>query len=167
MPQEQEQFKQAIQSMLDAIIFENWIRFYFLMEEEEQAGKEARIYIGIPDQAMSRIRENYGALIHMAEQLNGKEATLETSRNAVCDFIRREYEGNIIPQGSVTAYFDTHSFQIELQLFNIWVQGSETFLEQQFMDFNQWRASFRNWCNSEHGQQIRTQLEADIKKLGH
>ena len=167
MPQEQEQFKQAIQSMLEAIIFENWIRFYFLLEEEEQPGKEARIYIGIPDQAMTRIRENYGPLIRMAEQLNGREATLDVSRNAVCDFIRSEYEGNIIPQGSLAAYFDTHSFQIDLQLFNIWVQGSETFLEQQFMDFDQWRTSFRNWCNSEHGQQIRTQLEADIRKQGH
>ena len=115
MPKEQEQFQQAVVSILEAVMFENWLRFYFLREDEVSEGKYV-LSIAIPEKALDRIRERFFEFYPMAEELNGRELTLDVSRSAVCNFIRDTYEGDLIPQGSLSAYFDTHAFQIGLQL---------------------------------------------------
>ena len=35
MPKEQEQFQQAVVSILEAVMFENWLRFYFIAEKAD------------------------------------------------------------------------------------------------------------------------------------
>ena len=141
MPEEQERFHNAVAAMLNSVMFENWLRFYFLREDEVSEGKYV-LSIAIPEKALDRIRERFFEFYPMAEELNGRELTLDVSRSAVCNFIRDTYEGDLIPQGSLSAYFDTHAFQIGLQLFNIWVQAYEQSLEQNFLDLADWQNAF-------------------------
>ena len=108
MPEEQERFHNAVAAMLNSVMFENWLRFYFLREDEVSEGKYV-LSIAIPEKALDRIRERFFEFYPMAEELNGRELTLDVSRSAVCNFIRDTYEGDLIPQGSLSAYFDTHA----------------------------------------------------------
>ncbi len=159
MPEEQKRFHEATEGMLEAVMFENWLRFYFLCEEERPGEEEPGLRVVIPERAMERIRGLYGPLARLAEAVNGEEATLARSRDAVCDYIRTEMEGELIPAGSVASYFDTRAFQTALQLFNVWVQACEDFLDRQFLDFGQWRSNFQAWRASDQGRSVAAQIE--------
>ncbi len=164
MPEEQEQFARAVERMLDAVMFENWVRFYFLQEAENDPD---RLFVAIPEKGMDRIREMFPDFVPMAEALNGREMTLEVSREAVCGFIHDTLEGSLIPEGSMAAYFDTHAFQASLQLFNVWVQAYEKLLDETFLDFGRWREEFAKWRASEHGKQIEDELLAGMRRSEH
>lgn len=166
MPEEQERFHNAVAAMLNSVMFENWLRFYFLREDEVSEGKYV-LSIAIPEKALDRIRERFFEFYPMAEELNGRELSLDVSRSAVCNFIRDTYEGELIPQGSLSAYFDTYAFQIGLQLFNIWVQAYEQSLEQNFLDFADWQNAFAQWCATEQATEIREELKAELKRHEH
>ncbi len=162
MPEEQQRFAKAVDRMMDAIIFENWLRFYFIAEKAEQEeGKEPGLILSIPDKAMEQIRRRYGTLQSMAEFLNGRDASLDNSRTAIVDFIRQELEGTLIPAGGIASYFDTRAFQSRLQVFNAWIQVAEDMLDQQFRDFDQWKQSFAGYCETASAKQLLAQLEAD------
>ena len=166
MPEEQQRFAKAVNRMMDAIIFENWLRFYFLAEDEsvEEGQEEAKLRISIPEKAMAQISQRYGALKDMAEALNGSEATLENSRSAVVNFVRHEVEGSLVPTGGLAACFDSMLFQNSLHLFNAWIQAAEEMLDKTFYDFDQWRDLFASYKDSPSGQKIMAQMEEDAKK---
>ncbi len=117
--------------------------------------------LSIPDKAMEQIRRRYGTLQSMAEFLNGRDASLDNSRTAIVDFIRQELEGTLIPMGGVASYFDTRAFQSRLQVFNAWIQAAEDMLDQQFLDFDQWKQAFAGYCETESAKQLLAQLGAD------
>ena len=164
MPEEQERFAKAIERMLEAVMFENWIRFYFLQEAD---GEPDRLFVAIPDKGMERIRELFPEFAPMAESLNGREMTLEVSRAAVCGHIHDTLEGSLIPEGGMASHFDTHAFQAGLQLFNVWVQACEQLLDETFLDFGRWREEFAKWRASEHGQRIENELLTGMRRSEH
>ena len=101
MPEEQERFHNAVAAMLNSVMFENWLRFYFLREDEVSEGKYV-LSIAIPEKALDRIRERFFEFYPMAEELNGRELTLDVSRSAVCNFIRDTYEGSGTPTRAIS-----------------------------------------------------------------
>ncbi len=164
MPEEQQRFAKAVNRMMDAIIFENWLRFYFLSEEGAKDNEEQKLMIAIPEKAMGQIAQRYGSLREMAEALNGREATMDNSRSAVVNFVKREVEGTFVPVGGLAACFDSKAFQNTLHLFNAWIQAAEDMLDAQFYDFDQWRDLFASYKDSEAGQKLMQQMEADAKQ---
>ncbi|MDO5536113.1 MAG: hypothetical protein Q4F72_01080 [Desulfovibrionaceae bacterium] len=163
MPEEQQRFAKAVNRMMDAIIFENWIRFYFLGEEEVEGAEEPLLMVAIPEKAMEQIQQRYGSLHDMALALNGREASLDSSRSAIVNFIRQELEGTLIPVGTVASYFDTRAFQNNLNLFNAWIQAAEEMLDRQFLDFDQWRDLFAEYRDSDAGQKLMAQMDEDAR----
>ncbi len=159
MPEDQERFREAVDAMMDAVLFENWLRFYFL----HQDGDEDPAKVIVPERAMERIREGYGPLASMAEELNGREASLQSSRDAVCGYISRELEGSRIPRGEAASYLDTRAFQVSMQLFGVWVQAYEAMLDAQFLDFGQWREQFVRWRGSEQGKELERRMDGELK----
>ena len=53
----------------------------------------------------------------------------------------------------------SRAFQVKNQLFNIWVQGYEEKLDQQFLEFGQWQLIFSEWLKSDSGREIRAKIE--------
>lgn len=139
-------FGKAMKEVRNVIMFENWLRFYFIAEDENTPDK---LFIIVPDQADKRIREDYPDLWPLLEELNNKEITPETSRAAVCTFVSSSLEGSRIPSGQGARIFDSSSFQFEVQLFNIWVQSHEEQLDQAFLDFGKWLSLFEEWRSSD------------------
>ena len=90
MPTPQEEFQNAVLRILETVMFENWIRFYFLTEKLDapvEEGAEKPLFVAIPEQGMQRIKELYPDLLPLAESLNGKEISFALSQQAVCSFV--------------------------------------------------------------------------------
>ena len=89
MPEEQSQFQSAVDSVLEAIMFENWLRFYFISEKPEatSADGEKPLFMAVPVKGMERIAELYPHLLPLADEMNGKEVTFDMSQRAICSHI--------------------------------------------------------------------------------
>ncbi len=150
MSQVPETFVKSIEKVLEVVMFENWIRFYFISEEQDNE----KLFIHVPAQGMQRIKELYPHLCLLAESMNTKEVTFESSRAAVCEHVLTEVDGKTIPKEMSTMVFDSVTFQIELQLFNTWVSAHEDQLDESFLEFGAWRNIFAQWRQTEGVKEV-------------
>ena len=158
MPEAQKEFRNAVEQALEAVMFESWLRFYFIEELPADAeGKkpdvpggeapegEERLAIRVPEKGMERIRELYPSLLPLAESMNGHEVDFETSRRAVCTFVLGHLDGRTMPRDMAAVVFASATFQVELQLFHTWLQLHEAQLDEGFQEFGAWRNLFAQW----------------------
>ena len=136
-------FQQAVQRVLEAVMFENWLRFYFVSEPDGGS-----LTLAVPEKGLTRIREQYPQLMPLVEELNGKEISFELSRRAVCTFVATQLVGGSIPTHMAESVLDSAGFQLEMHLFSSWVQGHEERLDKNFLDFSAWKRLFAEWRNS-------------------
>lgn len=148
-------FANAVQHVLEAVIFENWLRFYFISEKPDAPDD---LFLAVPEQAMQRIQEQYPHMYPMALALNTQAIDFETSRRTLCTFVVTELDGKVIPAEMGVKVFDSTTFQTEMQLFNTWVQAHEEQLDRAFMDFGMWRSLFAEWRTSDAVKEWATQL---------
>ncbi|MEZ0575829.1 hypothetical protein [Halodesulfovibrio aestuarii] len=138
------EFSKAVKSISEVLIFENWLRFYFISEEED-----GKLFIRIPEKADMRIRENWPHIHSLADELNNKEITPETSREAVIVHVSTELDGNSMKAGMAERVFNSATFQFEMHLFSMWVEGHEAQLDQSFLDFGNWLSMYDEWKKSD------------------
>ncbi len=138
------EFLKAVEDAAEIMQFENWLRFYFIMEDEESG-----LAIIIPDSAMQNIQEGYPHLWELAENLNHKPIDYQSSVAQVCSFVVQKLDGAKYRAGTVSEVFDSRSFQDLMQFFNLWLQSHESQLDQSFLEFSQWRELFREWMGSD------------------
>ena len=141
-------FQQSVQQILEVVMFENWLRFYFISETAEGG-----LALAVPEQGLARIREQHPQFMPLLEELHGKEISFELSRQAVCSFVAMQVEGKTIPANMADLVLDSASFQLEMHLFNNWVQGHEEQLDKNFLDFSTWKRLFTEWRNSDKVQE--------------
>lgn len=155
----------AAERILEAVMFESWLRFTFLEEVPgEQPGDEPRLFIRLDDAARRRLAEQESRLLPLALMVDGREAGFAASREAVCRFVLEELEGRSIPQGTAAAVLDSTDFQFRLQLFNNWLQEQESLLERTPHDFADWRIKFAQWRSR---PDVRDQARAAISPAAH
>ncbi|MDR2744061.1 MAG: hypothetical protein LBB66_02520 [Desulfovibrio sp.] len=148
MHAQRETFQKAVAQVLEAVMFENWLRFYFITRKDGDATEqddEGRLFVAVPDRGMERIRKDYAHLLPMAEAVNGRKADFETSRRAVCAFVLERLDGKTMPRDMVGIVLESATFQAQLQLFNAWVRAHEDRLDEGFLDFAAWRSLFAKW----------------------
>ncbi|MDR2695710.1 MAG: hypothetical protein LBC79_04950 [Deltaproteobacteria bacterium] len=136
-------FQEAVRRILEVVMFENWLRFYFLTEPEGGG-----LALAVPEQGLARIREQHPHFIPLVEELNGREISFELSRRAVCTFVAAQLDGKAMPVNTADSVLDSAGFQLEVHLFNSWVQGHEEQLDRNFVDFSSWARLFEQWRNS-------------------
>ena len=164
MPKEQEDFIKAVDTILEVVMFENWLRFYFINEmyEEEETKKtddnNPKLFIVIPEKGMHKIQELYPSLYPLAKSLNNQEITFEVSQGAVCSYIVENIDGTLIPRDTAPTMMDSIAFQVRLNLFNTWIQLHENQLEQGFLEFGTWKELFTEWKNSDVGRDLTEKL---------
>lgn len=153
-------FGEAVQHIMEAVMFENWLRFYFITEKPGASEAEGALFIAVPEQGMTRMEELYPHLLPLAQSLNGKEIDFETSRSALCTYVVSEVDGKRVPRNMSDLVFDSSTFQTELQLFNSWVQAHEEQLDKGFLEFGMWRKLFAEWRNSDQLKEWAEQMNA-------
>ena len=80
MPQEQEQFQKTVDQVLEAVMFENWLRFYFISEKPDAPAHEdgeAPLFMAVPVKGMERISELYPHLLPLADAMNARKWILK------------------------------------------------------------------------------------------
>lgn len=146
MTQEKDSMPDAAERILEAVMFESWLRFSFLEEVPGEGPDDApRLLIRLDEAARQRLAERESHLLPLARLVDGREASFENSREAVCRFVLEELEGKSIAQGTAAAVLDSPDFQFRLQLFNNWLQEQESILERTPHDFADWRVKFAQW----------------------
>ncbi len=147
-----EMMQNAMQDISEMMQFENWLRFYFVREEDD------KLYVRIPDEAIARIEEEYPAYIGLVETLNNSPIDYDTSMSTLCKQVVKVFEGDKYPHGISGDVFDSKDFQTEMHLFNIWVQSHEDQLDQAFMEFSKWREIFTEWKQDERVKEYQDKL---------
>ena len=133
----------AAGQVADVIMFENWLRFYFISEEGDT------LFIRLPEEAMEQIRQRCRAYSNLAAMLNNEEIDHQRSLKAVCAFISGGFGGVTLPDAVLSGVFDSTNFQLELQLFTYWLQNHEEKLDERFMEFDEWQKAFALWKDSD------------------
>ncbi len=97
-------FQNQVNAVLEVVMFENWLRFYFI----QQGADEDDLKIVLPAKTRDRIAELYPGLNPLAEKLDGRAIDFETSRNSVIDHIMKEIEGKSMPKGESAKIFNRY-----------------------------------------------------------
>ena len=166
MPEAQEQFQNGVAKVLEAVMFENWLRFYFISEKPEApaaADGQPALFIAVPVKAMERISEMFPRLLPLAEDMNGQEVTFETSRRAVCNFVLAHVDGQVMPRDTAAMIFESATFQVQMQLFNTWVQMHEEQLDRNFVDFGGWQRLFDEWRTTPAARELAEKLSISVQ----
>lgn len=168
MTQTNVDFREEVKQLLEVVMFENWLRFYFIKEEkgpqERNGGETIRLTLEMPDKTLEKIKELYPALFPLAKELNGRNIDFETSRNAVITYIMEVLDGNRMPQGEAQRVLGSVIFQTELQLFHSWVQIHEIQLDKGFADFGTWKKLFEQWRNSPAAKELAENIKVGLER---
>lgn len=148
-----EDFRRAVDEILKVVIFENWLRFYFINSEGDD-----EIKIELPEKTLDKIESLFPAYLPLARELNGKPLDFETSRNAILMFVLDYMEGKSLPRGLADKVLSSPEFQLRLRMFNAWVQAHEEQLDRGFMDFGTWAKLFGEWETGPGGQELAKRL---------
>ena len=160
MPKEQEDFQRTVEHMLDVVIFEHWLRFYFVQEmvDEKDLDQHPRVFLLIPEKSMQKIKEVYPEYLSLAEFMNKRELSFELSQQAICTYVVENIDGKEIPRDMAPSIIDSISFQSQLQLFDTWLSLHEEQLEQGFLLFGTWKELFTEFCASKAGKELREKI---------
>lgn len=150
-------FDTAVNRVIEVVMFENWLRFYFLTEEDN------KFVIRLPKKAMEQLESNYGTLFDLADRLNSREVDHKTSMAEVCLFVANDFSTKALPEELISRIFDSLHFQMELQLFSSWIQSHEEQLDQNFMDFAKWQKGYQEWRNTDEVQKYSKKLSSSIQ----
>ena len=137
----------ALAKIVETIMFENWLRFYFIHEADNKD-----LIIRIPEKGMSMIEKSHPQLAGLAETLNNNVITHESSMQAVCVHVAASLSTSV-PDSVVEKTFGSPEFQLEVNLFGTWVQPHEAQLDESFFPFEEWLALFKKWRESDKVQQ--------------
>lgn len=156
MPEAQENFQKAVAEVLETVMFESWLRFYFICEQPGEGDQELKIEL--PQKSIDRIRELYPRLYPLAEKMNGKTVDFEISRASVLNHLMEEVEGKILPKGETQKILQSSTFQTKLNLFHAWERIHEDQLDRGFAEFGAWRNLFASWLETPGAKELARQF---------
>lgn len=117
-------------SILELILFENWLRFYYL---DESSGR-----LVIPGEALTSLKKIQVAL---AEDLNGKRVELSASRDALLAQFRQVVPDDV----SLQQVLGSAEFIREMDTFQSWLQLHAAELAAKNLNFVNWLALYERW----------------------
>ena len=153
-------FSKQVRRVCEVMMFENWLRFYFIVEEND------KLFLRLPAEAEQRIQERYAFFSSLLLDLKDKEVTHENSLNSICIFVAANIESE---QAGLKCenIFDSPSFHAEMQLFGLWVQNHEDQLDAAFSEFKVWMQMFDEWKKTpkvqEYMQKMKTEQQITVQ----
>jgi len=152
---------QAVADVAEVMQFENWLRFYFVKEEEGDA-----VRIEIPEEVMADLNDKYPHLHDLAAIYHGELVDYKKSCTTTCAHVAMTYDGSKYPPGVVTSIWDSKDLKLEMYLFGLWMQGHENQLEEEFVEFSVWKEGFDQWKGTDEVQDYLNRL-TDVGSQGN
>lgn len=129
-----------LQAVAEIIKFENWLRFYFVREQD--GGK---LTLDVPDETIQAIEAERPDLAGLIGVMNRQPIDFQSSCDSVCSYIASRFDGSRIPSGKLEALLNGEEMRVEQQLFNLWLKGHEEMLDAEQISFAEWMTHFDAW----------------------
>lgn len=142
----------AAQELLRIMMFEQWVRFYYLVD------RSGVLYVDIPAEALKEMEAKQPDLHPLAEMMNGDDVTYEKCQATVCAFAGSRLDGKKYAPEIISKAFDSKDFKVDLYMFQLWNRGHESHLDERFHDFEEWQEMFTEWNKLEEVQGYREKL---------
>ncbi|NDV18547.1 hypothetical protein GO013_03825 [Pseudodesulfovibrio sp. JC047] len=144
--------KNAVKDTLEVFQFDQWLRFYFVVEKGEE------LWIEIPDDTLAEIKKDHPALYGFADMVNNAVTDYKRSQENVCSYVAarldgQKYESTVLPQ-----VFDNATFKVEMYIFNVWLKMHEKILDEDSLDFNGWLKIYTEWNALDEVTEYRSKL---------
>ena len=152
--------QRAVADVAEVMKFENWLRFYFATDQEDEA-----VRIEVPDEQLAYLEKNHAHLHALALKYHGQLIDYQTSCTQTCAYIAFLYDGTKYPTGMVGNVWDSKELKIEMYVFGLWMQGAEDQLDEEFMEFSEWMAGFESWKGTDEVQDYLNRL-TDVDQGG-
>jgi hypothetical protein len=131
--------RQAIKDVMRVFMFDMWLRFYFVQEED------GKLFVRVPEDEVEAIREKDSQLAELVDIFNGQEIDQESSTNTICSFVASRFDGAVYPAGTIAEVLNSSRFKIDNYVFNLWVKTHEPLLDEKRYSFEDWEESFAEW----------------------
>ena len=123
-----DEMKGAMSTLLNAVIFEQWLRFSWIEEDEE-----GDFCIQIPAETVSELVEDYPEYEGLIAQLNGTIVDADMACSAVLGYARSSLGEQSL------AVLEHNEFQNMVGRFHQWLNDNVEALDQDPKNFDQWR----------------------------
>lgn len=152
--------QKAVADVAEVMKFENWLRFYFVKEQEGEA-----VRIAIPAQQLAHLEKTQPHLHGLAAKYDGTLVDYQRSCTDTCSHIALLYDGTKYPTGTVANVWDSKELKIEMYVFGLWMQGAEDQLDEEFMEFSAWMEGYESWKASDEVRDYLARL-TDVGQKG-
>lgn len=142
----------AAKEILRIMMFEQWVRFYFLVD------REGTLFVDIPEEALAKIGETQPDLLPLAELMNGEDITYEKCQATICSFAGSRLDGQKYAPEILPKAFDSKDFKVDLYMFQLWNRGHEQYLDEGFRGFAEWEEMFTEWSKLDEVKAYREKL---------
>ncbi|MDL2285629.1 hypothetical protein LJB93_02665 [Desulfovibrio sp. OttesenSCG-928-F07] len=137
MSNQQNIASQNLRHALNLVLFEQWLRFYFIAEED------GKLFIRMPEEWFEQAMHQHPELSPVAAALNNREIDHQAALNALCDNMM---SGPTALDGQEWAeVLAGEEFRLTLQLLSFWLQAEEDALDKEILPFKEWCANFTVW----------------------
>ena len=131
-----DEMKGAMSTLLNAVIFEQWLRFSWIEEDEE-----GDFCIQIPAETVSELVEDYPEYEGLIAQLNGTIVDADMACSAVLGYARSSLGEQSL------AVLEHNEFQNMVGRFHQWLNDNVEALDQDPKNFDQWCELFLPTCS--------------------
>lgn len=132
-------FDRAVEDISEVFMFDHWMRFYFVFEEEK------KLIVKVPDEVGEQVEKEYPGLKGLVDLFNDEEIDQQKSMNNVCAYIGARFDGTKYSPKIVPKVFDSKEFKMGMYIFNLWIKGHESYLESEVMTFTEWKDLYAGW----------------------
>ena len=101
-------FQNAVFQVLEAVMFENWLRFYFYYRKAgraRRAGRRGAAFLAVPEKGMERIKELYPHLLPLAEDMNAGKWILKPPAGPCARSCWTTLDGKSLPKDMTSTIF--------------------------------------------------------------
>ncbi|QGY38895.1 hypothetical protein GM415_01660 [Pseudodesulfovibrio cashew] len=144
--------KSAIKDALKVFQFDQWVRFYFVVEKGEE------LWIEIPQEVLDALKEDDPDMHRYADLINNAITDYNRSQENVCSYIAGRLDGQKYEQTVLPQVFDNSTFKVEMYIFNVWLKMHEPHLDEEYMDFAGWMEMYDGWNSLDEVKAYRAKL---------
>lgn len=145
--------KKALAEISQVFRFEQWLRFYFVEEREED-----KLFVNIPEEHIEEIKTAHPHLVELARIAHGGEIDYQKSCDMVCAYVGAHIDGPKHSTPLVTSIMDSKDFQVEMYLFGLWIKGHEDYLDEDYRPFAEWEEMYAGWKDTEEVREYTRKL---------
>ncbi len=132
-------FLRALEDVSEVFMFDQWLRFYFIHEEDK------KLIVKVPKEVGDQVEKDFPVMKGLLDMFNNEEIDQQKSTNNVCAFIGARFDGTKYTGKIIPKVFDSKNFKIDTYLFSLWMKGHETYLESEVMTFGDWKELYAGW----------------------